>query len=75
MFVSWKGLYSQVECADVGAGGKVAVLRVDRVGESKWRVEPVGDRWTRLSNERWVGGLRRRLGILRMLLLPRRGRE
>jgi hypothetical protein len=71
MFVSWNGLYSQVEWVGV----KVGVLKVDRVGESRWRVEAFGERWTRLSNERWVGGLRRRLGMLRMLLLPRRGRE
>jgi hypothetical protein len=61
MFVSRKGLYSHVE------------FGFDVVGES--RSVDVGEGrggWTRLSRESGVGALRRRLGMLRMLLLPRR---
>jgi hypothetical protein len=65
MFVSRKGLYSQVEL-----GLRVGV---DAVGESMRAEDEEGrGAWARLSRERGVGALRRRLGMLRMLLLLRR---
>lgn len=51
-----------------------ARLRVDKDGELRGKVELVGEVWTRLSSECWTCSCRR-LGMLRMLPLPRsRGR-
>lgn len=64
MLSSPNGLYSHVE-----------PLEVDCVGESTRMVDAVGegiDGCTRLSKASAVGGLRRRLGMLRMLWGPRR---
>lgn len=53
------------------ASGRV---RVDADGESRWKVDVVGEVWTRLSSECWTRSCRR-LGMLRMLPFPRsRGR-
>ena len=65
MLFSSKGLYSHVE-----------LLELDCVGESTRIVDAVGDGMgcTSRSKESALGGLRRRLGMLRMLWVPR-GRE
>lgn len=64
MLFSPNGLYSHVE-----------LLELDCVGESTRIVDAVGEGiggCTKLSKESAVGGLRRRLGMLRMLWGPRR---
>jgi hypothetical protein len=64
MLFSLNGLYSHVE-----------LFELDCVGESMRIVDAVGegiDGCTRLSKGSAVGGLRRRLGMLRMLCVPRR---